>query len=137
MGLTYANIRLVNGDDESDFRRGKIEESKVRQVEFCALVNKKALMMVINENICKTLGLRIIDKRTSQIASGERLMLPVAGSIIIWYEDRFCTTNALVLPNDEEPLLGAIPMEEMDLYVHPASNQLLPLHPDGPVMMLK
>jgi hypothetical protein len=37
----------------------------------------------------------------------------------------------------QEPLLGAIPMEEMDLFVHPSQNQLLPMHPDGAIMTLK
>jgi hypothetical protein len=137
MGLTYANIRLVNGDDDSDFQRGKIGEDEVRQFELNVLADTGSLMMVINEDIRQALGLRIIGKRPTQTVSGERLTLPVAGPLIIWYEDRFCTTNAMVLPNEEEPLLGAIPLEEMDLYVHPASNSLMPLHPDGPVMMLK
>jgi hypothetical protein len=30
-----------------------------------------------------------------------------------------------------EPLLGAIPMEDMDLIVHPATRQLVP-NPDNP-----
>jgi hypothetical protein len=33
--------------------------------------------------------------------------------------------------------LGAIPMEEMDLYVNPGRNELLPVHPEGPIMSLK
>ncbi len=32
---------------------------------------------------------------------------------------------------------GEIPMEEMDLYVHPSRNELLPMHPEGPIMSLK
>ena len=58
-------------------------------------------------------------------------------NVVVWFEDRWCSTSALVLPDDSEPPLGAIPLEEMDLFVHPAQQQLLPLHPDGPVMILK
>jgi hypothetical protein len=36
-----------------------------------------------------------------------------------------------------EPLLGAIPMEEMDLWINPARNVLTPIHPEGPLMMMK
>ena len=28
-------------------------------------------------------------------------------------------------------------MEEMDLYVNPSRNELLPVHPEGPIMSLK
>ena len=137
MRITHVNIRLVNGDDESDFARGKIGEDEVRQFEISAMVDAGSIMLAINETIREALGLRLIGERISQLANGMRLNLPVAGPLIVWYSDRFCTTNALVLPNDEEPLLGAIPMEEMDLYVHPARNEVLPMHPEGPLMMLK
>jgi len=94
-------------------------------------------MMVINEEIRVALGLRIRDKRPSQLADGTKIILPVAGPIEIRYEGRFCTTNALVLPDDSEVLLGAIPMEEMDLWLNPTRQILTFAHPDGPVMMLK
>jgi hypothetical protein len=37
----------------------------------------------------------------------------------------------MVLPGDAEPLLGAIPMEEMDVLIHPLRNELMvnPEHP--------
>jgi len=58
-------------------------------------------------------------------------------TIEIRFEGRFCTTNALVLPEDSEVLLGAIPMEEMDLWLNPTRQMLTFAHPEGPVMMLK
>ena len=137
MGLTYANIELLNGGDVEMQRRNYMSEDEIRQVEVNMLVDSSALMLVINEEIRQALGLSIIDHRPSQLADGTRLELPVAGSIIVRFEGRFCTTNALVLPEDREPLLGAIPMEEMDLWVNPARGVLTPVHPEGPVMALK
>jgi clan AA aspartic protease len=137
MGLTYATIQLQNGDDVSDYNRKRIGEDEIRQVEISALVDTGSVMMVINESIRAALDLPIIGKRPSQLADGTRLELPVVGSIMIKYLDRWCITSALLLPDDEEPLLGAIPMEEMDLYIHPARNELLVVHPEGPVMSLK
>jgi clan AA aspartic protease len=137
MGLTYATIQLQNGDNVSDYNRKRIGEEDIRQVEISALVDTGSIMMVINETIREALDLPIIGKRPSQLADGTRLELPVVGSIKIKYLDRWCITSALLLPNDEEPLLGAIPLEEMDLYIHPARNELLVVHPEGPVMSLK
>ena len=137
MGLTYANIQIQNGDDAADFRRHRIGEDEVRQMDIHALVDTGSVSMAINETIRQALGLEIIGHRPSLLADGTRLNLPVVGFIVVRYLDRWSITTALVLPDDEEPLLGAIPMEEMDLYVHPGRNELLPVHPDGAVMTLK
>ena len=137
MGLTYANITLQNGGDAEDFRRNMIGEDEIRQVEIHALVDTGSIQLAINESIREALGLTIIGKRLSMLADGTRLELPVVGSIVVKYLDRWSITTALILPDDQEPLLGAIPMEEMDLYVHPGRNELLPVHPDGPLMSLK
>jgi predicted aspartyl protease len=137
MGLTYANIQLQNGADIEDFRRGRIGEDEIQQLEVCALVDTGSVQLAINQTIADALGLSVIGMRPSQLADGTRLQLPVVGSIVVKYLDRWSITTALVLPFDQEPLLGAIPMEEMDLYVHPGRNELLPVHPDGPLMSLK
>jgi clan AA aspartic protease len=137
MGLTYANIELRNGGDIELNRRKYIGEDEIRQMTINMMVDSGAIMLTINEEIREALGLAIIDHRPSQLADGTRLSLPVAGSIEVRYDGRFCTTNALVLPEDNEPLLGAIPMEEMDLWINPARNILTAVHPEGPVMSLK
>ena len=137
MKSVYANIELLNGGDIALFRRKYINKEEIRQVKINMIANSGAIMLTINEEIREALGLEIIDHRPSQLADGTRLTLPVAGSIEVRYEGRFCTTNALVLPDDNEPLLGAIPMEEMDLWISPARNLLTAVHPEGPVMSLK
>ena len=137
MGLTYANIELINGDDFGDARRGRIGEDEVRNLTIHAMVDMGAIMLCINDNIKKALGLLHFGTRRSQLTNGLVIELEVVGPVIVRYLDRDCSTNAIVLPDDQEPLLGAIPMEEMDLYVDPSSNQLLPMHPDGAIMSLK
>ena len=94
-------------------------------------------MLCINDSIKQALGLDVVGKRRSQLANGVVLELDVVGPVVIRYLDRDCITRALILPDDQEPLLGAIPMEEMDLYVNPGRNELLPVHPEGPLMSLK
>lgn len=137
MGIVYANIELLNGGDIELNRRKYIGEDEIRQVNVNMMVDSGALMLAINEEIRQALGLDIIDHRVSQLANGVRLELPVAGPIEVRYEGRFSTTNALVLPDDTEPLLGAIPMEEMDLWINPSRNLLTAVHPEGPIMSLK
>lgn len=137
MGIVYANIELLNGGDVVLNRYKYISKVDIRQINIKMNVNSGTLMLTINEEIRQALGLDIIDHRPSQLADGRRLTLPVAGSIEVRYEGRFCTTNALVLPDDNEPLLGAIPMEEIDLWISPDRNLLTAVHPEGPLMSLK
>jgi clan AA aspartic protease len=137
MGLTYANIELQNADDEGLIRRGIIGKDEMRQITINAMVDTGSIMLCINESIQQVLGLPYRKKRRSQTADGRILELDVVGPVIVRYLDRECSTNAIILPDDSEPLLGAIPMEEMDLYVSPSRQELLPVHPDGPIMSLK
>ena len=37
----------------------------------------------------------------------------------------------MILPADSEPLLGAIPMEDMDVLIHPQRQELM-VNPDHP-----
>lgn len=39
--------------------------------------------------------------------------------------------NAMVLPGDAEPLLGAISLEDMDVLIHPLRQELI-VNPDHP-----
>ncbi len=137
MGMVHANITIQNGFDVEKARYHEIGEDQIRQIEVTALVDTGALMLAINEDLRVALGLPIIDYRPSQLADGTRLKMPVAGSVVVRFEDRFCTTNAFVLPGDSEPLLGAIPMEEMDLWINPQRQQLTGAHPDGLLLSLK
>lgn len=137
MGMVYANIELLNGDDVALHRRNMLGDDEIRRMMVNMTVDSGAIMLTINEEIRLALGLSVIDHRPSQLADGTRIELPVAGSVVVQYAGRFCTTNALVLPGDNDPLLGAIPMEEMDLWISPARNILTPVHPEGPVMSLR
>ena len=96
-------------------------------------------MLAINQTIKNQLGLKVRDRRTAQLADGSVLELDVVGPLEVRFKDRFSITNAMVLPGNEEVLLGAIPMEEMDLLIHPSKEELIvnPEHPLKPQMTLK
>jgi hypothetical protein len=47
------------------------------------------------------------------------------------FKNRQTTCRAMVLPDDSEPLLGAIPLEDMDVLIHPQRQELI-MHPDHP-----
>ena len=73
------------------------------------------------------------------MADGTVRELEVVGPVEVRFMNRMSTTNAMDPPDNSEVLLGAIPMEEMDVLIHPASQQLVvnPDHPNKAQMALK
>lgn len=131
MGLVYADIELINGDDLSLLRRGHLKEDQVKRMTVNVLVDSGALMLTINEEIQTQLGLQQVDARSAQMADGSLIKLPVVGPIEVRFANRRSSVDAMVLPGDAEPLLGAIPMEDMDVLVDPQQRRLVvnPEHP--------
>lgn len=139
MGLVKAEIELINASDISFVDAGIKQDSEIRRIKVIALVDSGAIMLAINENIQIQLGLKTRDRRPSQLADGTIVEYDVVGPIEVRFKNRYSTTNALVLPGNQEVLLGAIPMEEMDVLIHPAKEELIvnPEHPLKPLMVLK
>ncbi len=131
MGLVFADIQLINGDDWSDFRRKRIPEAEMRRMTVKMNVDSGAVMMAINENIREQLGLETLEIRRAELADGTIVKLPVVGPVEVRFANRECSVRAVVLPGSTQPLLGAIPMEDMDVLIHPAKNELV-VHPDHP-----
>jgi clan AA aspartic protease len=126
MGLTYSNIKLSNPRQPS-----------LQPVELSSLVDTGALMLCIPQSVAHQLGLEELDKRPVTIADGTSHQVPYVGPVRVDFENRFCFVGALVI--GDETLLGAVPMEDMDLVVHPATQKLMPnpLHPNKPSYTIK
>ena len=139
MGLVYADVELINGADETLAEDGYLQEGEVRRMSVKVMADSGAIRLAINENIRQQLGLRVRSSMAIALADGSKRILEVAGPIRVKFRERDCITDAFVLPGAEEPLLGAVPMELMDLVIMLAANQLAynPQHPDGPVYSMK
>ena len=139
MGLVYAEITLINGEDLILARRHIIGEEEVKKMTVNMLVDSGAYMLAINETIQEQLQLPVIEKRKAQMANGGVEEYDVVGPMEVRFKNRQCTCRAMVLPGDNEPLLGAIPMEDMDVLINPTRRELIvnPEHPDIATMMLK
>ena len=139
MGLVYADIQLINLADETLCEDGYLNRDQVRSMPITIMADTGAIRLTINETIRKKLGLRQRNEMRVTLADGSIRTLPVAGPVRIKFKERDCVTDAFVLPGDEEPLLGAVPMELMDLAVIRSSQTLMynPAHPDGPIYSLK
>jgi len=139
MGLVFADIELINAIDLGLAKRSLIDEEDVKRMTVNMLVDTGSVYMCINETVQEQLQLEIVEKRKGQLADGSIVEYDVAGPIEVRFKNRRCVVDAMVLPGDNELLLGAIPLEDMDILIHPYIKELIvnPEHPYFAQMKLK
>jgi clan AA aspartic protease len=130
MGAVYAAITLKNEVDVGMVQRGLMKEPEIRQVSVMAMVDTGAGTLVIDEATCQQLGLAIKGLRRSILVDNSKAICKVTEPVSVHWKDRTSVCQALVLPNSNEILLGAIPLEDMDLIVNPAAGELSGAHGD-------
>ena len=70
-----------------------------------------------------------LEKREVTTAEGKKVLVPYVGPIQVRFDNRNCFTGALVL--GDSVLLGAVPLEDMDLVVNPRL-QTITVNPESP-----
>jgi len=128
MGIVREDIILTNAMDEALAERGQFDAEKVRSVTVNSVVDTGAITLVINEEVREKLGLRIIEQRYAKLADGNRTLCNLTEPIHIQWKNRNCRITAYVVPTANNVLLGAIPLEDMDLIVDPVKQQLIGRH---------
>ena len=129
MSVISTEITLRNETDVNDAARGRIKEDEIRQMTVQAVVDTGAWTMVINEETREKLGLDNAGYGEATLADGKEEVYPMAGPLEIWWKNRRFTCDALVLPDSPDILLGAIPLEGMDLTINP-KRELVGVHGD-------
>lgn len=121
MGLVYADLRL-----------GNPAKPQFDQIDARALVDSGAVLLCIPEHIRRQLGLDPVEQREIWTAAGKLHMVDYVGPLTVEMFGRHSFTGALVL--GDQVLLGAIPMEDMDLVIEPLRQRVIPNpeHPDIP-----
>jgi clan AA aspartic protease len=133
MGTVYEEITLKNGGDVGAVERGLMKEAEIRQTTVRSVVDTGAMTLVISEAVQKELGLMIRRLRESTLANGEKVVCRIAEPVEVWWKNRSMTCEPWVLPGMGEVLLGAIPLENMDLMVDPTEQRLVGAHGDEPL----
>lgn len=126
MGHVYADIELGNPG------RPDLAAMRVR-----ALADTGALLLCIPEHVAQQLSLEQESTRQVTVADGRQIRVAYAGPLKVTFGRRFCYVGALVF--GDEVLLGAVPMEDMDLVVNPGRRRVTvdPASPDLPHARVK
>ena len=130
MGEVRTEVTLVNLRDAGKAADGIIPESEVRRLMVNAVVDTGAWTLVINEATREKLGLRVKRTTATSVAGGGTVASGVTEPVMVCWKDRETPCQAVVLPNENEVLLGALPLEGMDLTVNPLRNEVTGAHGD-------
>ncbi|OAI47904.1 peptidase [Planctomycetaceae bacterium SCGC AG-212-F19] len=118
MGLIKAKITLKNP-----------RKPDLQPVEVEALADSGAVHLCIPPHVQLQLGLEEIARKEVTVADGRKQVVPYVGPVEIHFQNRVGFAGALVM--GDEVLLGAIPMEDMDLVIIPKTRTLA-VNPESP-----
>ena len=118
MGIVHADVRLSNP-----------RKPELNAMAVSAIVDTGAMTICIPQHVAVQLQLPEIQKREVTTADERAHVVPYVGPIQIEFQGRTCFTGALVI--GETVLLGAVPMEDMDLVISP-SGQAITVNPRSP-----
>ena len=126
MGIIYSTLRLSNP-----------YYPKQDEITVDALVDTGATHLCIPEHIALQLRLTILKEREVVTADGLHKLVNYAGPVKVSILGRDCFVGALVM--GDQVLLGAIPMEDMDLVVSPREQRITvnPAAPNIPMALAK
>lgn len=119
MGLATAKITLDNP-----------RLASLGPIEVEALADTGALFLCLPEHVAQQLQLKETSRKEVTTADGRRQLCPYVGPVHVQFGNRECYVGAVVLGDDV--LLGAVPMEDLDLVVIPAERRVIanPLNPN-------
>ena len=118
MGLVNAKLLLRNP-----------RNAELQPLEVDALADTGAVHLCIPSHVQLQLGLEEISQKEVTLADGGKRLVPYVGPIELRFKNRVGFAGALVM--GDQVLLGAIPMEDMDLIVIP-KTRTLDVNPDSP-----
>ncbi len=113
-------------------------ELKGEDATCMALVDSGAAELALPTEIIDKLRLEQLGTIGVRTADNSLHEYRVFGMVELEVQGRQCHVRVIELPRGSEPLLGAVPLEEMDWHISPLERKLLPnpQSPDKPLLPL-
>ena len=133
MGVFTVPIKLKNWQN-----RFLPKEKKGKEIQCEALVDSGAAELALPEEFIERLKLEELDTVKVYTADGAQHEYRVFGIVELEVQGRVCQVRVIELPHGAEPLLGAVPLEEMDWHISPLEKKLIPnpRSPEKPLLPL-
>lgn len=72
MGLTYANIELINTKDLILSEEGLLQDKPIRKTTLSMLVDSGAMLLALPQFVAEQLGLRLVSEGEAELANGKK-----------------------------------------------------------------
>jgi len=131
METVYAELTLRNEWDVGQAVNGFIKPENIRTATVTAVVDIGSYSLMIDEQTAQKLGLGTTGEQRIRITNGERIVCPVTTPVEINWKDRQSVMRVIIVPGLSQILLGLLPLEEMDIIVHPNKHELVGAHGDA------
>ncbi len=133
MGVFTVPIKLKNWQN-----RFLPQEKRGEEIKCDALVDSGAAELALPQEIIERLKLEELDTVRVYTADGGQHEYRVFGIVELEVQGRVCQVRVIELPHGTEPLLGAVPLEEMDWHISPLEKKLVPnpRSPEKPLLPL-
>src|SRR5579863_2578747 len=115
MGITLTSAKISNP-----------RRTRERAVEIEFLIDTGAIYSVVPRPIARKLALEKLDREEFTLADGTHRAYDV-GEAFFELGDRRGTSKVVFGPPDVTPLLGALTLESLGLWVNPVTREVLPM----------
>lgn len=133
MGIFHVGAKVRNWQN-----RFLPPERQGKEVACEMQVGSGAAELALLAEMVETLNLEELGNVRVSTADGGRHEYRVLGIVELEVQGRLCQVRVIELPRGAEPLLGAVPLEEMDCRIDPSEKKLVPnpRSPDQPLLPL-
>jgi len=133
MGTFEVEIKVRNWQN-----RFLPEEKRGEDIVCKALVDSGAVQLSLPVELIERLKLMELGRVRVYTADGGEHEYRVMGIAEVEVQGRSTRVQVIELPRGARPLLGAIPLEEMDWHISPVEKKLVPnpRSPEGPLLPL-
>lgn len=130
MGRFSVEVELSNYEDMVRARTGAIAPDAVRRLRARGVVDSGATRLVIPTAIAQQLGVQEVSTSKVRYADGRTTERPIVKDIHLSYGGRESVFNAIVEPDRQSILIGAIVLEDLDFLVDCGTQKLVARDPN-------
>lgn len=123
-------VELANHDDLVRARAGDIPPENVRKLEVEGWVDTGASRLILPQWAANQLGMPVVGKTTDRLADQSTIEREVVRYVWLRLLGREGVFTAVVEPNRDDALLGAIVLEDLDMVADPVTGTCHPRDPD-------
>ena len=123
-------LELQNNADRELAAGGAKPPEEVRAAEVDGWVDTGAEQLVLPKAVADALGVPVVGEANVRFADGRRGVRPVVSKVWLSTAGRDGVFKAIVEPNRQSALIGAVVLESLDLLIDPVSKECRPRDAD-------